>query len=260
MEESYSIKLPVFEGPLDLLLHLIRENKVDIYDIPIALITRQYLEYLGVMKELNLEIAGEFLVMAATLIHIKSRMLLPVEETADTLEEMDPRFELVQRLLEYQAFKEAALGLREKEEEHEDVFARQSGEEDETEEEQQFLFDVNLFDLISSFKKILEGAPPEVMQVTRSALTVKDRMSVIIETLQGTEALRFEELFKDDVTRGHIVVTFVALLELLRLGLARAYQEKGFGAIWVIRPEEHPQPEASAEPASLQTPETPPAF
>ncbi|MEJ2314389.1 MAG: segregation/condensation protein A [Nitrospirota bacterium] len=118
MEESYSIRLPVFDGPLDLLLHLIRENKVDIYDIPIALITRQYLDYIEMMKELNLEVAGEFLVMAATLIHIKSRMLLPVEETADTLEEMDPRFELVQRLIEYLAFKDAALGLREKEEEH----------------------------------------------------------------------------------------------------------------------------------------------
>lgn len=265
MEESYSIRLPAFEGPLDLLLHLIRENKVDIYDIPIALITRQYLDYIEMMKELNLEVAGEFLVMAATLIHIKSRMLLPVEETADTLEEMDPRFELVQRLLEYQAFKDAALGLREKEEEHEGVFSRRSAMEDEVgEEEQEFLFDVNLFDLIGAFKKVLETAPPEVMEVTRATLTVKDRMSVIIETLQGAEALRFEDLFKDDFTRGHLVVTFVALLELLRLGLARAYQEREFGEIWVIRPEHQPQPgaqpEAEAEPAEVQTPETPPAF
>jgi segregation and condensation protein A len=263
MEESYSIRLPAFEGPLDLLLHLIRENKVDIYDIPIALITRQYLDYIEMMKELNLEVAGEFLVMAATLIHIKSRMLLPVEETADTLEEMDPRFELVQRLIEYQAFKDAALGLREKEEEHEGVFSRRSAAEDEGgEEEQEFLFDVNLFDLIGAFKKVLETAPLEVMEVTRATLTVKDRMSVIMETLQGAEALRFEDLFKGDFTRGHLVVTFVALLELLRLGLARAYQEREFGEIWVIRPEHNPQPqpEAEAEPAGTQTSEIPPAF
>lgn len=261
MEEAYSIKLPVFEGPLDLLLHLIRENKVDIYDIPIAIITRQYLEYLEMMKEFNLEVAGEFLVMAATLIHIKSRMLLPVEETADTLEEMDPRFELVQRLLEYQAFKDAALGLREKEEDRAGVFSRPpAGEEEETEGEQEFLFDVNLFDLINSFKKILETAPPEVLTVTRETLTVKDRMSMIMETLQSTEALRFEELFKEDATRSQLVVTFVALLELLRLGLAKAYQEKEFGTVWLIRPEEEPEPESAAELAGLETPETPPAF
>ncbi|MEJ2314390.1 MAG: hypothetical protein P8Y85_06370 [Nitrospirota bacterium] len=123
---------------------------------------------------------------------------------------------------------------------------------------------MNLFDLIGAFKKVLETAPPEVMEVTRATLTVKDRMSVIMETLQGAEALRFEDLFKGDFTRGHLVVTFVALLELLRLGLARAYQEREYGQIWVIRPEHQPQPEAQpeaeAEPAEVQTPETPPAF
>jgi len=259
MEDAYSIKLPVFEGPLDLLLHLIRENKVDIYDIPIALITRQYLEYIEMMKELNLEVAGEFLVMAATLIHIKSRMLLPVEETAGTVEEMDPRFELVQRLLEYQAFRDAALGLREKEEERAGVFARPpEAEEDEAEGEQGLLFDANVFDLISAFKKILETAPPEVMTVTRATLTVKDRMSVIIEVLQSAEALRFEELFREDATRGQLVVTFVALLELLRLGLAKAYQEREFGTVWIIRPEEAPV--AGAELSQVETPETPSAF
>jgi segregation and condensation protein A len=113
---------------------------------------------------------------------------------------------------------------------------------------------------MSAFKKVLEAAPPEVMQVTRATLTVKDRMSVIIDTLQGTETLRFEELFKDDFTRSHLVVTFVALLELLRLGLARTYQEREFGAIWIIRPEHEPQAGAGAEPAGAQTPETPPAF
>lgn len=240
MQESYSIRIPVFEGPLDLLLHLIRENKVDIYDIPIALITRQYLEYLGLMKELNLEIAGEFLVMAATLIHIKSRMLLPVEETAGTEEEMDPRFELVQRLLEYQAFKEAALGLREREEEWEAVYSRLPQQEEPGEEPAELsLFDLNLFDLISAFKSILDKAPQEMVPVTRETLTVKSRMSFILDTIGEREALRFEDLFEAG-TRSLMIVTFMALLEILKLGLARVYQEREFGAIWVIRPEEAP--------------------
>lgn len=260
MEEAYSIKLPVFEGPMDLLLHLIKENKVDIYDIPISLITRQYLEYLEMMKELNLEVAGEFLVMAATLIHIKSRMLLPLEDTADTLEEMDPRFELVQRLLEYQAFKDAALGLREREEDWSVAFSRPPAGEEESGEEQELLFDASLFDLMSAFRKILETAPPDVLTVTRAVLTVKDRMSVIIETLQKTEALRFEELFREDATKGQLVVTFVALLELLRLGLAKAYQEKEFGTVWVIRPEDRSLADAADELANIETHETPPVL
>lgn len=248
MDVPYSIKLPVivpgeqapFEGPLDLLLHLIKENKVDIYDIPISLVTRQYLEYLGLMKELNLEIAGEFLLMAATLIHIKSRMLLPVEETAETEEEMDPRLELVQRLLEYQAFKDAALGLREREEERSRAFLREpSGQEEGEEGEELSLFDLNLFDLMAAFRKILDKAPLEVMAVTRETLTVKDRMAFIMETLEEKEAVRFEELFQEG-TRTHLIVSFIALLELLRLGLARVYQEREFGSIWVIKPEGQP--------------------
>jgi segregation and condensation protein A len=166
MEETYSVKLPLFEGPLDLLLHLIREQKVDIYDIPIALITRQYLEYLEMMKELNLEIAGDFLVMAATLIHVKSRMLLPIEETADTEEPEDPRLELVVKLLEYQAFKDAALGLREKEEERSSLYTREPSEEEEEpapeEADQPLLFELNIYDLIHAFRDLLEKAsgPP----------------------------------------------------------------------------------------------------
>jgi segregation and condensation protein A len=247
MEHPYSVKLPVmveggeapFEGPLDLLLHLIRENKVDIYDIPIALITQQYLEYIELMKELNLEVAGEFLVMAATLIHIKSRMLLPIEEIADTEEPEDPRYELVQRLLEYQAFKEAALGLNEKAEEWSHVLHREPVSEDEaaSEEPELSLFDLNMFDLIEAFRKVLQSAPEEAMIITREALTVKDKMSLIMEAVQSEEALQFDELFKGDIVKTHFIITFVALLELLKLGLVRAYQEKEFGSVWVIRPE-----------------------
>ena len=233
MEEIYSIKIPIFEGPLDLLLHLIRENKIDIYDIPIAIITRQYLDYIQVMKELNLDIAGDFLVMAATLIHIKSRMLLPPDEEVPPEELEDPRRELVQRLLEYQAFKEAALSLREKENEWVKIFQREpSSDED---EEGIHLSDVNLFDLLDAFKKILETAPPEVGTITRETLTVKDKMHFIMDTLEGKEAVRFEDLFAGGITRSQIIVTFIALLELTRLGLIRAYQEREFGHIWIIK-------------------------
>lgn len=242
MEDVYNIKIPVFEGPFDLLLHLIRENKIDIYDIPIALITGQYLQYIEIMKELNLEIAGEFLVMAATLIHIKSRMLLPPDEEAPSEELEDPRLELVQRLLEYQAFKEAALSLRKREEEWMKVFRKEpiSGE---AEEEELYLFDINLFDLLEAFKKIIDKAPPDVVSITKETLTVKDRMSVIMEILEGQETVRFEEIFKagndsqqEVITKIQLIITFIALLELIKLGLAKAYQERDFGNIWVINP------------------------
>jgi glutamate synthase (NADPH/NADH) small chain len=235
-EGSYKVSLPVFEGPLDLLLHLIRENKIDIYDIPIALITRQYLEYIELMKELNLEIAGEFLVMAATLIHIKSRMLLPIEEVADTEEPEDPRLELVQRLLQYQEFKDSALGLREREGEWLNAMYREPAPEEDAEEDL-YLFNLNIFDLIGAFKKIVDKAPPEVMAITKETLTIKDKMSLIIEKLQESEAMRFEDIFEGDVIKSHFLVTFIALLELLRLGIAKAYQEKDFGTLWIIRGE-----------------------
>lgn len=234
MEEVYSIKIPVFEGPFDLLLHLIKENRLNIYDIPISLITRQYLDYLELMKELNLEIAGDFIVMAATLIHIKSRMLLPPEETIGIEEPHDPRFELIQRLIEYQAFKDVALGLREKEDEWQNVFSRKPKEEEDLKDEL-YLFDLNIFDLLTAFKRLIDKAPYEVMLITKETLTVKDKISMITEMLEKKETVRFEELFHADATKSHFIVTFIALLEVLRLGLARVYQEKEFGPIWVIR-------------------------
>lgn len=238
MEEVYSINLPAFEGPFDLLLHLIRENKIDIYDIPISLITRRYLDYIELMKELNLEVAGEFLVMAATLIHIKSRMLLPVEETLDTEELEDPRLELVRRLLEYQTFKDASLGLKELEDERQMVYARiPEKEPDETEDSGElFLFDLNMFDLINAFRKILERAPENMGAITKEAMSVKDKISYIIDILETKETVKFEELFRGDPTRSHMIITFVALLEILKIGLAKVYQEREFGEIWVLRP------------------------
>jgi len=237
MEELYEIKLPVFEGPLDLLLHLIRENKVDIYDIPISLITSRYLEYIDVMEELSLDIAGEFLVMAATLIQIKSRMLLPVDEKVAEEQMEDPRLELVQRLLEYQTYKDAASILREREEEASHIIGKAPVEPpgEESPEPELYLFDVNMFDLLSAFKKVLDAAPPEVRNITRETLTVKDKMLSIVDILENTESVRFEELFTDTGSRTLMIVIFLALLELLRLGLARVYQEQEFGQIWVIR-------------------------
>ncbi|TAN38571.1 MAG: segregation/condensation protein A [Nitrospirae bacterium] len=246
MEELYKIKLPAFEGPMDLLLHLIRENKIDIYDIPISFITGQYLQYIDMMRDLDLEIAGDFLVMAATLIHIKSRMLLPVDEVTEEDQREDPRLELVQRLLEYQAYKDAATILKGKEDDSLRVFGRSPQEEEgEEETEQPYLFDVNIFDLLGAFKKILDTAPPEVRTITKETLTVKDRMSAIIGMLEEADSIRFEEVFKDNVTRVQLIVTFLSLLELLRLGLARVYQEKEFGSIWIINPERQESPEGS---------------
>ena len=249
----YSIKVPVFEGPLDLLLHLIKDNKIDIYDIPIAIITHQYLQYIEVMKELNLEIAGDFLVMASTLVHIKSKMLLPVTEESPAEDMEDPRLELVQRLLEYQTFKDAALGLREREEEWINVFRREPEkiEEEETgESEEPYLFDINLFDLLGAFKNIIDKAPVEIVQISRETLTVKDKISLIMEILENRETIRFEELFREDRTRAELIVTFVAILELIRLGLARAFQEKDFSNIWIINPQKK-EPLTYQEPAKV---------
>jgi segregation and condensation protein A len=234
-----SIKVPVFEGPLDLLLHLIKENKIDIYDIPISIITHQYLEYLEVMKELNLEIASEFLVMAATLIYIKSRMLLPPDETIETEDQEDPRAGLVQRLLEYQAYKEVSGTLREKEEVWANIFSRPPMDKDEIEAEPElYLFDVNIFDLMGALKKIMSKVPPETIKITKETLTVKDKIAMIIEKMENEHTMRFDALFEEDITRVQIIVTFLALLEILRLGLVRAYQDKEFGTIWIMRHKE----------------------
>ncbi|HEX8949693.1 MAG TPA: segregation/condensation protein A [Dissulfurispiraceae bacterium] len=240
------MKVPVFEGPLDLLLHLIKQDKIDIYDIPIAQITRQYLEYIEIMKELNLEIASEFLVMAATLIFIKSRMLLPPDETIEAEAQEDPRAGLVQRLLEYQAFKEASAVLRGREDVWaNNIFTREPEEEGETASEPEpHLFEVNLFDLMGALQKILKKAPPEAIRITRETLTVKDKIAMIIERMESEHTLRFEDLFAPRegasgepgfLTRVEIIVTFLALLEILRLGLARAYQDSEFGTVWVMR-------------------------
>lgn len=234
-EPLYKVKLEVFEGPLDLLLHLIKENEINIYDIPIALVTQQYLEYLEIMKELNIEIAGEFLVLAATLIHIKSKMLLPPsEEKGETEEKMeDPRAELVQRLLEYKRFKEAAEELTSREQYWRDAFSRQPQKpEDLIADGEPSILGLNLFDLLTALKKVLEKIPEEAFyEVTREELSLKDKISMILDILQGKKSITFYELFAKDVTKAEIIITFLALLEIIRMKLVRIFQSEDFGVI-----------------------------
>lgn len=242
---AYSIKVPVFEGPLDLLLHLIKQDKIDIYDIPISHITRQYLEYIEMMKELNLEIASEFLVMAATLIYIKSRMLLPPDETIETEAQEDPRAGLVQRLLEYQAIKEASASLKEREAIWTNILSKEPMKDEDLmagEGTELLLFDVNLFDLLGALQKIIKKAPTEAITITKATLTVKDKIALILEKMETEHTMRFDALFEEDRTKVQIIVTFLALLELLRLKLMRAYQDKEFGVIWIMRQQDDISP------------------
>ncbi|MBI5235016.1 MAG: segregation/condensation protein A [Deltaproteobacteria bacterium] len=223
----YNIKLDIFEGPLDLLLHLIKKNEVDIYDIPIASITAQYLEYLEMIKEFNLEFAGEFLVMAATLVHIKSKLLLPVDEEAapDEDEGFDPREELVARLLEYQRYKEAAHELNARPMLGRDVFARGGAfDTGELGGEPGFV-NVSVFDLMEALKDIFKRAPKgRTIELTVERFKIADKINEIMELLAVQKSAVFTSLFRDDATRGEIVVTFLAILELAKLVLVRLHQ------------------------------------
>jgi segregation and condensation protein A len=232
---SYEIKLDIFEGPLDLLLYLIRKNEIDIYNIPIALITEQYLEYLDMMRSLNLDLAGEYLVLAATLIHIKSRLLLPpVQDEEGGDEGQDPRAELVRQLLEYQAFKEAALSLEARPLLDRDVFSRGSPAEDPeaVEDEEEATIEVGIFELVQAFRAIIAGLDKSddlVIDTERMSLT--DRINEIMEQLSEKKQLTFMELLGERTDRRGIVYTFLAILELMKLRMIRAYQSGPFGAI-----------------------------
>jgi segregation and condensation protein A len=248
--DSYKVKLDTFEGPLDLLLHLIRKNEVNIYDIPISLITEQYLGFIEMMQELNLDVAGEFLVMAATLIHVKSRMLLPRPETSsdDVVDEEDPREALVRRLLEHQKYKAAAELLHERETLRSAQFMRPdarvaeaAGEDYEPE------LEVDLFSLLAAFRGVLERASRRpAMTLPPEQISIEDRMHQLLSRLSETDACGFEDLFADgDGSRAFMIVTFLALLEMIRLKLIRVFQSGGVGAIRVYkraRPVDAPHP------------------
>lgn len=238
---AYAVKLPAFEGPLDLLLHLIRKNEINIYDIPISMIIRQYMDYLGLMKSLNLSIAGEFLVMAATLIYIKSRTLLPPleGEGPEEEDETDPRAELVMRLLEYQRYKEAAENLSAREGEWRDVFHRAPTEDAGGPSEEINLADLNLFDLLDALRGVMERTPEKKgLELVVDELSVQDRMGSILDLLEteGLESITFQSIFDNDRARLEIIVTFLALLELVRLKRVRVVQPDLFGTIriWKI--------------------------
>ena len=237
-ELPYQVRIENFEGPLDLLLHLIKKNEINIYDIPIAMIAQQYLEYLEAMEELNLNVAGDFLVMAATLLQIKSKMLLPVDETADDEDEgPDPREELVRRLLEYKAFKEAARQLDDQEKVWREIFWREQALSVEEEVEEDLpLENVSLFDLVDALKDVLERNPgSRLIEIAPDNLTVRERMNLILETLEGKDSVSFAALFEGSSHRLVVVVTFLALLELMRLRVARVFQAETFGPILVSR-------------------------
>lgn len=226
-----NVQLEIFEGPLDLLLHLIKKNEVSITDIPIATITEQYLSTLELIQSLNLDVAGEFLVMAATLIHIKSRMLLPPGEEEDEEEEGgDPREELIRRLLEYQRFKEAAEELEKREILRRDVFVRPSEVPDEMESVE---FErLSLFDLISALRHVLERFPEErVYEVTLERISVREKMSSLLDNLQRRGKVIFQSLFEAAVSRLEVVATFLAMLELVKIRAIRVVQEEREGPI-----------------------------
>jgi segregation and condensation protein A len=233
------IRLPIFEGPLDLLLYLLRKEKVDIHDIPIAPITRQYMEYLDVMKELNLELAGEFMVMAATLIHIKSKMLVPLEPTEAEGEEdyVDPREELVQRLLEFQKYKEAAGLLHQKREIRAATFTRPDAVIPKFEDHGDDMVEASLFDLIGAFKELLERRKVLLAhEVESEGKTVEQRIEEILALIKEGDSTDFMDLFETQRTKMDMIVTFLALLELIRLKRVKVYQKGNFGPIRIFRP------------------------
>lgn len=242
---NYQVKLDIFQGPLDLLLHLIKKNRLEISDIPIAAITEQYLEYLDIIKETNLELAGEFVLMASTLVHIKSKMLLPVIETEDEVEEgPDPRAELMRRLLEYQRYKEAAEELMGRRLLGRDVFRRGVSfpleELNEGTEDALDFTDVSLFSLMEAFKDILKKAPSvHTVDITVDRFKVQDKINRILETLEDAGSVVFSELFEEGAVKGEVIVTFLAILELAKLLMIKVRQagdgEAGEGAIMVYR-------------------------
>jgi segregation and condensation protein A len=234
---SYQIKLEIFEGPMDLLLHLIKKHELDIYSIPIALITQQYLEYIELMKSLDMEIAGDFLVMASTLTHIKSRMLLPPPENPEGEDDgVDPRAELIRRLLEYKSFKEAAASLENKEETWSRVYTRQ-GETapDVPANDEPLLFDFHLFDLLAALKDVMARTPDQSFDVTAESASITEKISQILARLEAVDSMLFADLFEGSTSRAQVIGTFLALLELIKTRVVKAVQIEQFGAIRIMK-------------------------
>src|SRR6266404_1689001 len=235
METDYKVKLEIFEGPLDLLLYLIKRDEIDIYEISIERITRQYLEYLQAFKELNIDVAGEFVVMAANLIYLKSRSLLPVDQQPpeEDAEEDDPRWDLIRQLIEYKKFKEAAAQLHVRELEQERIFARDGGSSAAIADAPLRLREVGIFELIHAFQNVIKrvDAREDLREIFGERFSVSEKIEMILQRVGQGAAVRFSDLFGEIVSRVEIVVTFLALLELIRLKQVRAIQPKLFDEI-----------------------------
>lgn len=235
---SHKLQLEIFEGPLDLLLYLIKKNDMDICDIPIVQVTDQYMGYIETMKMLDLEIVGEFLVMAATLLQIKSRMLLPPDPVEVQEEEVDPRDELVRRLQEYKIFKEVAGQLRDKELDRQNFYSRQIDEEERKglrEEAQEVYFEANLFDLINAFTKTLQRFKEEtVYRVTEEEFTVEQKIHEVLHRLLKAPMVLLTDFFATAKSKIEAIVVFMAILELIRLKEIKVVQKRLFADIEVM--------------------------
>jgi len=239
-ENPLHVKIQAYDGPMELLLDLIKKNEMDIYDINITEITSQYLDYLARMRELDLEIAGEFIVLAATLIYIKSKMLLPTAEEAEDEEGGDPRTELVQKLLEYQAFKEAAKELGFLETERGKTFTRQVSDyylsNLDPEDAGIDTFSANLYDLLSAFQSVLSRSGRKDMhEVFEEEISIEEKIAEIQSMLMQFGQVQFTKLFSEKATRNELIATFLAMLEIVRTKFARIKQEKQFGEIYIER-------------------------
>ncbi|HET9857949.1 MAG TPA: segregation/condensation protein A [Chthoniobacterales bacterium] len=234
METDYKVKLEVFEGPLDLLLYLVKRDEIDIYDISLERITRQYLEYLQAFKELKIDVAGEFVVMAANLIYLKSRSLLPLDQQPpeEDAEEDDPRWDLIRQLIEYKKFKEAAAQLHDRALEQERIFTRDGGSVAISDAPLP-LHEVGIFQLIHAFQEVIKRveAREDLREIFGERFSVSDKIQQILERVGNGTPVRFSELFGQIASRVEIVVTFLALLELIRLNQVRALQPKMFDEI-----------------------------
>ncbi|MFH1413291.1 MAG: segregation/condensation protein A [Candidatus Omnitrophota bacterium] len=238
---SYKIKLEIFEGPLDLLLYLVKRDHLNIYDIPIAKVTDQYLQYINLMQLLDLNIAGEFLVMASTLMAIKSKMLLPIQEIQEEEEQDDPRAELVRRLLEYEKYKEVAKTLRERESGQKEVFKRPKVELDkELTSEKEVYFEASIFDLINAFSRALKDIPKDVFyEVIKDEFTIEEKVHDILHLLLDVESMKLSDLFSKARSKIEIIVIFLAILELVRTKEVVARQQGLFDEIELTRNKEN---------------------
>lgn len=248
----------MFEGPLDLLLYLIKKNDIDIYDIPIAEITDQYMEYIEAMQTLDLNVVGDFLVMAATLMHIKSKMLLPPDPLAQEEEELDPRGELVRRLEEYKKFKEIAEQLKDKEIRRQDLFPRMVDEatmNDIKEDAKEVFIEATLFDLINALSLALKKVPQQsTYEVTKEEYTVEQKIHAILHMLVEHESLSLTDLFSKSENKMEVVVTFMAVLELIRLKEIICVQKRMFEDIHLMRNKDDVAP-VNSEDNAQATPE-----